>query len=29
MADKRCARCFVTKPDEVFEDGGDWCRDCL
>ncbi len=29
MADRRCVGCLVTKPEEVFEDGGDWCRDCL
>ncbi len=29
MAERRCAGCLVVKPDEVFEDGGEWCRDCL
>lgn len=29
MAERRCAGCLVSKPVEVFEDGGDWCRDCL
>ena len=27
--ERRCAGCLVVKPAEVFEDGGDWCRDCL
>lgn len=27
--ERRCAGCLVVKPEEVFEDGGDWCRDCL
>ena len=29
IAERRCAGCLVSKPVEVFEDGGDWCRDCL
>ena len=29
MPERRCAGCLVVKPAEVFEDGGDWCRDCL
>lgn len=29
MAERRCAGCLVVKGDEVFEDGGEWCRDCL
>ena len=29
IAERRCAGCLVSKPAEVFEDGGDWCRDCL
>ena len=28
IAERRCAGCLVSKPVEVFEDGGDWCRDC-
>ncbi|WP_436794348.1 hypothetical protein [Actinospongicola halichondriae] len=27
--ERRCMGCFVSKPAELFEDGGDWCRDCL
>ena len=29
ISERRCQSCFVVKPEEAFEDGGDWCRDCL
>lgn len=29
IAERRCANCFVVKPAELFDDSGDWCRDCL
>ena len=29
VPERRCMSCFVSKPEELFEDGGDWCRDCL
>ncbi len=29
VPERRCMNCFVSKPEELFEDGGDWCRDCL
>ena len=29
IAERRCASCFVSKPVDLFEDGGDWCRDCV
>lgn len=29
IAERRCANCFLVKPEELFEGGGDWCRDCL
>ena len=28
VPERRCMSCFVSKPEELFEDGGDWCRDC-
>ena len=28
IEERRCANCLVSKPAELFEDGGDWCRDC-
>lgn len=28
-AEKRCMNCFVSKSIDLFEDGGDWCRDCV
>ena len=28
IPERRCASCLVSKPAELFEDGGDWCRDC-
>lgn len=27
--ERRCMNCFISKPEELFDDGGDWCRDCL
>lgn len=29
IPERRCANCFVVKPADAFEDGGDWCRDCV
>lgn len=28
IPEKRCTGCFVVKPAELFEDGGELCRDC-
>lgn len=28
VPERRCMNCFISKPEELFEDGGDWCRDC-
>ena len=28
IAERRCAGCLLVKPEAVFEDGSDWCRDC-
>ncbi len=27
-AERRCANCLITKPEDLFEDGGDFCQDC-
>lgn len=29
IPERRCAGCLLVKPAELFDDDGDWCRDCL